>query len=439
MGLHSEVILYQSIWKEFSNIKEFPSLDGDRRCDVLVIGGGLAGILTAHFLKEAGVDCLLVEGSRILSGVTANTTAQITAQNELQYSKMAKSGAFKAQRFLQANLWAVEKYKEMAKGIDCDFEIKDSYVFTLTDTKKIEEEIDVLEALGYKAGFVDSLPLPLDIQGAYVFPKQAQFNPLKFAGTLAEKLNIFENTFVREIKDMTAFSDKGNIKAKKIVIATHFPFINCSGFYFVKMYQQRSYVIALEDGPDFDGMYVDQEDYGMYFRNYKNYLLVGGGDHRTGKKGGSFEELRNFAKTYYPRCEEKFHWATQDCITLDGVPYIGRYSKPLSEVYVATGFNEIGMTGAMLSARVLTEMISDKDSEYAELFNPARSVLKAQLFFNLGETVLNLLSPTPKRCTHLGCGLKWNPSEHTWDCPCHGSRYDEHGKVIENPAMKNLK
>jgi glycine/D-amino acid oxidase-like deaminating enzyme len=431
--------LHHSIWKDFSHIKEHPALEGDKRCDVLVIGGGLAGILTAHFLKEAGIDCMIAEGGRILSGVTANTTAQITAQNELQYSKMAKSGAFKAKSFLHANLWAVEKYKEMAKDIECDLEIKDSYVFSLKDTKKIEEEVDVLEVLGYQAGYVDSLPLPLDVQGAYIFPKQAQFNPLMFAGALAEKLNIFENTFVREIKGNTAFAEKGVIKADRIVVATHFPFINTSGFYFGKMYQKRSYVLALEDGPDYDGMFVDQEPCGMYFRNYRNYLLVGGGDHRTGKKGGGFEELKNFSTLHYSCCPEKYHWATQDCITLDGLPYIGRYSNALPDVYVATGFNELGMTGSMLSARVLTERITGKDCEYGELFNPARSALHARLFMNLGESVLHLLSPATKRCTHLGCGLKWNAAEHTWDCPCHGSRFDEHGKVIENPATKNLK
>jgi len=431
--------LYQSIWKEFSSVKEHPSLDGDKRCEVLIIGGGLAGILTAHFLKEAGVDCMVVESGRILSGVTANTTAQITAQNELQYSKMAKKGAVNAQTFLNANLWAVEKYKELGKNIDCDLEEKDSYVYSLKDTRKIEEEVEILEVLGYQAGFVESLPLPLDIRGAYVFPKQAQFNPLKFAGALAEKLDIYENTFVREVKDNTALTNQGVIKADKIVIATHFPFINTSGFYFAKMYQQRSYVIALEDGPDYDGMFADQEEYGMYFRSYKNYFLVGGGDHRTGKKGGSFQELRNFAKVHYSCCPEKYHWATQDCITLDGVPYIGRYSKALPDVYVATGFNEFGMTGSMISARVLSEMITGKDSEYAKIFDPSRSALNAQLFMNLGETMLNLVNPTAKRCSHLGCGLKWNPAEHTWDCPCHGSRFDEHGEVLENPAMKNLK
>lgn len=426
--------MYKSIWIDGCHKKEYPSLDGDRRCGVLIVGGGMAGILAAHFLKEAGVDCLVAEGGRIGMGVTGCTTAFISAHHELAYSALDIEVA---RIFLAANQWAVEKYRKMSKDIDCDFEDRDCYVYSLTDTAKIEKELRALADLGYKAEFVGKLPLPLDIKGAYKFWKQAQFHPLKFLYALAEKLDIVENTYIREIKNRVAYTDKGNISADKIIIATHFPFINSSGFYFVKMYQQRSYVLALDNAPDYNGLFLDQEANGMYFRNYKNYLLVGGGDHRTGKKGGSFEEIRNFAKDRYPESIEKYHWATQDCIPLDGMPYVGRYSKTLDDVYVSTGFNEWGMTGAMIGARVLCELITGKESEYAATFAPDRCALKAQLFCNLGSAVVNLIDPTPKRCPHLGCGLKYNPSEHTWDCPCHGSRFDEEGKLLDNPAIKN--
>ena len=181
-------------------------------------------------------------------------------------------------------------------------------------------------------------------------------------------------------------------------------------------------------------MYVDDAQCGLSFRNYKDLLLIGGGDHRTGKKGGNWQELRDFAKQYYSCAVERDNWATQDCMTLDGVPYIGVYSKGLPNCYVATGFNKWGMTSSMVAAMLLKDLILDKDNPYTEVFNPSRNMLKPQLFINGCEAVGNLLTLSKKRCPHMGCALKWNACEHTWDCPCHGSRFDIDGKVLDNPA-----
>ncbi len=429
--------MYNSIWLDGLDVNNFPALDGDKKCHTLVIGGGIAGILTAYFLKKAGVDTILVEGNKIGMGITRNTTAQISAQYENTYIDIMESSLDKAKLFLNSNLWAVEKYRELSKLFPCDFEDKDSFVYSVNDLALIEKEAEAATKLGYRTESVKSLPLPMKIAGAYKFPNQAQFNPLKFISEISKELTIYENTFVKEIRKNVALTNSGNITAEKIIIASHFPFINRSGFYFVKMYQQRSYVIAIENAPDLNGIYVEDIKYGKYFRNYKNYLLIGGGDHRTGKCGGNFEEIRKFAKQYYPDSEEKYFWANQDCITLDGMPYIGQYSKCLPNVYVTTGFNESGMTSAMVGARVLTEMITEKPSEYAEIYAPCRPVINKQLFVNLGETLKNLFTFTDKRCSHLGCALKWNKVEHTWDCSCHGSRFDKDGILIDNPAMKD--
>ena len=205
------------------------------------------------------------------------------------------------------------------------------------------------------------------------------------------------------------------------------------------MYQHRSYVLALDNAQNVNGMYVDVDQKGMSFRNYGNLLLIGGGAHRTGKTGGNWKELRNFAQQYYPSAAEKYHWATQDCMTLDGVPYIGPYSANTSDLYVATGFNKWGMTSSMVSAMILCDLIQGKQNPYAEVFSPSRTILRPQLAINVFETAVNLLTPTTKRCPHLGCALKWNPYEHTWDCPCHGSRFKEDGGLIDNPATRNLK
>ena len=176
---------------------------------------------------------------------------------------------------------------------------------------------------------------------------------------------------------------------------------------------------------------------GLSFREYNGKLLLGGGSHRTGKKGGNWKELREFADKYYPNSNEIARWATQDCMTLDSIPYIGRYSQKTPDLYVATGFNKWGMTSAMAAAVILRDKIMGKPNDYAEVFSPTRSIMHSQIAINAAETLLNFITPTVPRCPHLGCALKYNKAEHTWDCPCHGSRFTKEGKLIENPATED--
>ncbi len=303
----------------------------------------------------------------------------------------------------------------------------------------LENEINALDKISCNAEFCENLPIPINTVGAVKIPNQAQFDPLKFISSFAGTLNIYENTFVREMAGNTAITDKCRIKADKVIVTTHFPFINKHGSYFLKLYQHRSYVIALENAPDVNGMYVDENHTGFSFRNYKNLLLVGGGGHRTGESGGNWNKLRNFAKLHYPNAAEKYHWAAQDCMSLDGIPYIGKYSGNTPNLYTASGFNKWGMTSAMTAAMILSDMVIDKHNDFADVFNPSRNIIKPQLFINGGKSIKNLITPTAKRCPHMGCALKWNSAEHSWDCPCHGSRFDDTGKVLDNPANGDLK
>ena len=430
----------KSVWQEAASLPSFPELERDIRTDVLIIGGGIAGILTAYRLKERGIDCVIAEKGRICSGVTGNTTAKITSQHGAIYAKLLKNiGAENARKYLLANENALKQYEKMSRKIDCDFENKDSFVYSLNDKKKLTDEILALDRIGFTADFVEDIPLPIKTVGAVRFPKQAQFNVLKFLSAVTKDLKIFENTFVKEMVGTNAVTDRGKIFAKKVVAATHFPFINKHGLYSLKLYQHRSYVIALENAGDVSGMYVDENKKGMSFRNYGDLLLLGGGGHRTGKKGGSWNELRAFAKTYYPEAKEKYFWSAQDCMSLDCVPYIGQYSKNTPDFYVATGFNKWGMTSSMAAAEILADLIMDRKNDFADVFSPSRSMLKLQLPVNGFESVIGLLTPSKKRCPHLGCALKYNKAEHSWDCPCHGSRFSESGRVLDNPANGNLK
>ncbi len=428
-----------TLWRETAQLPEFPALSGDTKTDVLIIGGGIAGLLTAYCLHNKGVPYILVEKDRICGGVTGQTTAKITVQHGLIYDSILRgAGTEKAQMYLSANMSAFDRFAQLCRSIDCDYEIKDNYVYS-ADREALESEMNALYEIGYKADFAENLPIPVEAAGAVCFPNQAQFHPLKFLGAIAKNLNIFEHTKVREMVGTTAVTDKGRIKAEKVVVCTHFPFINKHGSYFLKLYQHRSYVLALENAADVRGMYVSDSKTGLSFRNYGGLLLLGGGGHRTGKQGGCWEELRRFAAKNYPASTEKYHWAAQDCMSLDSVPYVGHYSARTPDLYVASGFNKWGMTGSMLSAMLLADMLCGEKNGYEELFTPSRSIMKPQLLANGFEAVKNLLTPTARRCPHMGCALKWNPEEHSWDCACHGSRFSENGKVLDNPANGDLK
>ena len=431
--------MYNSIWTNHVQMPRFPHLEHDLKTDVLIIGGGMAGILCAYRLAGSGVDYALIEADQICHGVTRNTTAKITSQHGLIYGKLIREfGAEAAWKYWEANETALKEYRKLSCKVECDFEAKDNYIYSADSTKVLEEEMAALEQLDIPAQYVQALPLPFQTAGAIRFRHQAQFNPLKLVSGIADGLNIYEQTAARAFEGNTVLTDHGKITASRIIIATHFPILNKHGSYFLKMYQQRSYVLALDNGPQLDGMYLDGAENGLSFRNYGDRLLVGGGGHRTGKKGG-WAELEAFSRQTFPGAGEVCRWATQDCMTLDGVPYIGRYSKRTPNLYVATGFNKWGMTTSMAASMILSDLVQGRGNPYAEIFSPSRTMLRSQLFINGIEAAVNLLTPTKPRCPHMGCALKWNPQEHSWDCPCHGSRFADDGSLLDNPATGDLK
>ncbi|MCH5251132.1 MAG: FAD-dependent oxidoreductase [Lachnospiraceae bacterium] len=429
-----------SIWTETAKMPKFKPLEGEVHTDVLIIGGGITGLLCAHFLEKSGVEYLLVEGRTICSGITKNTTAKITAQHGLIYSDLLKNaGPERARMYLEANLKAVENYYELCQNIDCDFEERTNYVYSTVDRHKLEQETDALEKIGYSPLFQEKANLPIATVGAVGFTRQAQFHPLKFLAAIAQGLKIHEHTFVTKLSEDTAVTENARITFQRVIFATHFPIDNKHGLYFLKMYQHRSYVIALENAASITEMYVDEDKKGLSFRNYGELLLMGGGAHRTGKRGGDWQELREYAAKYYPQAKERYCWATQDCIPLDNVPYIGLYAKSMPQCFVATGYHKWGMSTAMTAAMLLTDRILGRDNPHSEVFCPSRSIWKPQLLINCAESAVNLLTPTTRRCPHLGCALKWNEAEHSWDCSCHGSRFDVQGGLIDNPANGDWK
>ena len=433
-----------SVWKETVKMRSFPNLERELHVDVLIIGGGMAGVLTAYLLKQAGIDYALCEAKQIGSGTTKNTTAKITSQHGLIYDRLIREfGVRKAGLYYRANEEAIETYRTLCETIDCDFEKKDNFIYTLDDNAAIEKELRALKKLGIPAKRNDGPDLPFEVMGAVQFPNQAQFHPLRFLSGISEGLRIYEQTRVRELKKtktgIQAVTSGGTVFANRVIVATHFPFLNKHGVYFIKQYQHRSYVLALDGAPQFDGMFLDDDEKGLSFRNYRNLLFIGGGSHRTGKNGGGYRELKAVAERFFPEATVRYAWAAQDCMTLDAVPYIGRYSSGTEGLFVATGFNKWGMTGSMTAAKLLCDLMTGTENPYAEVFTPSRTMLRASLFANAAEAILGLITPTVPRCPHLGCALHWNAEEHSWDCPCHGSRFTEDGKLIDNPATGDLK
>lgn len=428
-----------SLWMDTARLPEFPRLEHGIKTDVLIIGGGLAGILCAYFLEQSGIDYALIESDRICGGISGCTTAKITSQHGLIYSLLLQRfGAEWTRMYWEAHEGALAEYRRLSQSIPCDFEEKDSYVYSVDRPERIEKELSALNQIGCRAEPASWLPLPFPVAGAVRFPRQAQFHPLKFAAGIANGLHLYEKTAARAFDGRGVLTDFGRITASKIIIATHFPLFNKHGAYFLKLYQHRSYVLALEGAPNLQGMYLDERDTGLSFRSYKNLLLLGGGSHRTGKQGGNWKELTAFAQAHYPQAREKYRWAAQDCMTLDGVAYIGQYDKGTPDLYVATGFNKWGMTSSMAAAMLLRDMVEGKKNPYAFLFSPSRSVLWPQLAVNAFEAAASLLTPSKPRCPHMGCALKWNPQEHSWDCSCHGSRFSAEGTLLDNPATGDL-
>ncbi|HAT4116306.1 FAD-dependent oxidoreductase [Clostridium perfringens] len=475
----------KSVWSESCKFRKREALNKDIKTNVLVIGAGIAGILTAYMLKQKGRDVVLIDAAEIASGNTKNTTAKITSQHDLIYSKLiSEFGEEKARQYAKANELAIKKYKEIIedKRIECDFEEKPAYVYSLNEVDVLKEEVEAAKNLGIDAEFVQEANLPFKINGAVKFNNQAQFNPLKFLKGISNELVIYENTRALEIKENLVVTSRGNITANNIVVATHYPIMNAPGYYFMKMHQERSYVLALENTSEIDGMYIDLNKEGYSFRTYNNLLLLGGISHRTGEneEGGSYDELRKVAKRLYPKAKEKYYWSAQDCMTIDGIPYIGRYSSETPNIYVATGFNKWGMTSSMVSAMIISDMILEKENDFSEIFSPRRFDLSLSInniANDLIETAKNFIAqkvyiPSSEiehiknghggiieyngekvgvyknkegkeffvstKCTHLGCQLSWNSDELTWDCPCHGSRFDYKGRLIGSPATKDL-
>lgn len=426
----------KSIWEDYSKQNSFDKLNKNIKTDVLIIGGGISGILCGYELTKRGIDTVIIEQNKVGSGITKNTTAFITAQHETLYQDLVDSiGYSKAKEYLELNLNAVDRYKSLGKKYDIDLEIVPSCLYTKKDFYKIDKEKQVLHNLGYNAKIIDKLPIDINsnVRGI-VFENQVVINPLKLIYELSKELYIYENTKIIKLTKNKAYTKDNNIISfKHVIVATHFPFINRNGLYFMKMKQTRSYVGCIPY-KNIHGTFCSIDENDIYFRSYKDYLIIGGNDRQTSKKCKN--EFKHNISNLFKDCNIKYYYSNQDCTTIDKVPYIGRYDCIHSNWYVTTGYNLWGFTWAMASSIILAEMICNKEEN--SLVNPNRNFIKKELFNNIYNSCKNILNFKTPRCTHLGCKLNYNRIEKTWECPCHGSRYKEDGTLINGPAMKSI-
>ena len=473
----------ESIWSKTCDIRKREPLRGDIEADAVVIGGGMAGILTAYSLEKAGIRTVVLEAERIGGGQTKNTTAKITSQHGLFCKTfIEKKGKETALKYVQANQKAVEEYKRIIEEekIDCDFAEMDSYVYS-KDEDKLKAEAEAACELGISAAFVKEIEIPVPCAGAVGFAHQAQFHPLKFIEAIADTLTVYEDSPVKEVEEHIVRTPGGSVRAGKIIFAVHFPFVNFPGMYFARIHQERSYVLALENAGTLNGMYIGDGEDTLSFRQYERYVLLGGQGHRTGKnkEGGKYAALRESAKRLYPDSTEAAYWSAQDCVTADQVPFIGTYAKDRPDWLVVTGFRKWGMSSSMAAAMLIRDMLCGNDNLYAQTFAPSRfsaeelpQIVKdsgmavkglTKRFFHIPDEVAGQIEPghgavveTAQNkvgvykseegklyqvdivCPHLGCELAWNADERTWDCPCHGSRFDYEGNLLEGPAQEGI-
>ena len=346
----------KSLWLNENIIENFSELKENLETEICIIGGGIFGISTAYYLSKHRYKVVLLEKDKIASKVTGHTTAKITSQHGLIYHYLLNQyGKDFAKKYYEANQKAIENIKKIinSNNINCDFKKQTSNIYTTNESEvnKIEEEIKALEELNIEATKIKESSLPFDIISGIEFPNQAQFNPIKYINGLVKIIKennglIFENTTCYDIKkeenSYICYTKNNKIKAKYIIIATQYPFINFPGIYFAKMYQSSSYVIGIDTKTElFNGMYINIQSPIYSFRtaidNEKEILLIGGLDHKTGENidyKSSYGLLEKKAKEWYPNCEIKYHWSTRDCITLDKIPYIGEFSNMLPNIYI---------------------------------------------------------------------------------------------------------
>jgi len=475
-----------SYWLTSTDGPARPPLTGDLTVDAVVVGGGITGLTTALLLQDAGLDVALLEADRVCTGATGGTTAKVTSLHGLTYAGL---GADRASVYAAANQAGIEHIVDL--GIDCDVERRDALTYT-TDPERvgdIEDEVQAATAAGLPASLVTTTDLPFDVAAAVRVTGQVSFHPRRFCLGVAERFvaaggRLHEHTRVNDVEDGSVVVPGGTVRADHVVVATLLP-IDDAGMFFAKASPHRSYAMAVRVRGDVPpGMYLGVDSptrsvRPLRFDDGTYGLVVGGNGHRVGEGDSvaAYEDLERWARDTFDVTEVVNRWSAQDQSPADDVPFIGR-SPRRERVYVATGFKKWGMAHSQVAAMIIRDAITGRDNPWAELYDATRSAVtsdavKANAHVArrlVGDKLGSLFRPhadslepgqarivdldgdkvaafrdedgalhaVSASCTHLGCDVHWNAAERSWDCPCHGSRFDCDGLVLEGPATEPL-
>jgi glycine/D-amino acid oxidase-like deaminating enzyme/nitrite reductase/ring-hydroxylating ferredoxin subunit len=487
----------ESLWSATTPTTDYPPLEDDAVADVAVVGGGIVGLATALLVAEAGADAVVLEAGRVARGVSGNTTAKLTSQHGLRYRELvSRAGRETARLYAEANEGSIEWVSQLE--LDCEFQRAPAFVWAdnLHELERVRDEVTAARDMGLPAHFESEVPLPFPTRGAVRFDDQALIHPRKLLLGLADRFvhaggRIYEQTRVTDLsegKPNRARTASGRtVRARTVVLATNIPFPD-RGLYFARLVTRRGYAIAAElDATSMPaGMFINAGSPTRSLRpaseGGRPLLLVGGEGHVTGAPVDTarrWETLEHWARGNFPIGAVRYRWSTQDQFATDHRPFVGPLRPGSANVHVATGLGGWGMSGGIAAAQIIASHAVGKTNEHASAFDPFRLSAAFRTDFvrhNIGAArglVLRRLAthdtdPETLRpgegaviregrrllavsrretgeldavsaaCTHLGCIVRWNAAERSWDCPCHGSRFAPEGDVLHGPAVEPL-
>ena len=492
---------HASLWLDTSErAAEYPPLDGELRVDVAVVGAGITGMTAALLLARAGRSVAVIDQHVVAGGTTGHSTAKVTSQHGLTYATLRlMHGSAAARGYAQAMEAAKERIAEFVEeGIVCGFRRRPAYVYATAGWQRrlVEREVDAAVEAGLPASFVERTPLPYDVHGAVRFDDQAEFDPRAYVLGQTRLLtqaggSVFEHTRAVQVHEgvpCRVETERGTVLADDVVVATLMPFLDRGGF-FARAYANRSYVVTARiAGPPPEGMFISAGSPTRSLRTHPvagdELLLVGGEGHHVGSSQAQperYETLIEFVRRHWDVQSIEHRWSAQDFSPDDQIPYVGRLHLRSHHVYVATGLKKWGITAGTAGAELIADAILGRENPSAGLFSATRiRPLQGGLRFALentrvgvhflldrlkhrGDRAIDELQPgegaivsadgqkvagfrdddralhaVSTRCTHLGCQVAWNAAERTWDCPCHGSRFDVDGAVLNGPAVEAL-
>jgi glycine/D-amino acid oxidase-like deaminating enzyme/nitrite reductase/ring-hydroxylating ferredoxin subunit len=489
----------RSIWSAASPRTGFPRLDGDVTVDVAVIGGGITGITAATLLKDAGCTVAVIEALRVGEGTTGDTTAHLTEAVDTRYATLIRDfGEAGARLVAESSRAAIDLIERLARerGLACDFRRVSGYLYAERgDVSELEAECEAARRVGCPASWTRDVPLPFETRAAVRFDHQARFHVLAYLRPLAAAIpgdgsHVFEQTRALDVVDAEpcrVVTERGTVTARHVIVATHVP-VNNKVFLQTKVAHYRSYVVAARlREPVTDALFWDTDEPYHYARLQRvgahDLLVVGGEDHKTGQRddtGACYERLAEYARARYNVAAVDYRWSAQVIKPVDGLPYIGHNSLS-TRVFVATGYAGNGMTFGTVAAMLLSDTILGRPNPWRHLYDATRLKPLASVRDFVGENVdfpAHLIADRFRRpeayslaevargegkivalgherlavyrdprggvhalsavCTHLGCQVRFNNAETTWDCPCHGSRFATDGTVLNGPATRSL-